>query len=151
MQHIAAQCTILSTSATSAHSYARASSIDSSSGQIIGGSRAGAGPATKHASCRTRLIRGPTIQQRGELLAEERPSSQGGLQPQNRAQRPLHRRRQFGIRGHGHDNMDLRTCANTGLTKKRSPPAAQLLRVAETSAPCSPRSAKMVPLAATEP
>ena len=118
MQHIAAQCTILSTSATSAHSYARASSIDSSSGQIIGGGRAGAGPATKHASCRTRLIRGPTIQQRGELLAEERPSSQGGLQPQNRAQRPLHRRRQFGIRGHGHDNMDLRTCANTGLTKK---------------------------------
>ena len=115
MQHIAAQCTILSTSATSAHSYARASSIDSSSGQIIGGGRAGAGPATKHASCRTRLIRGPTIQQRGELLAEERPSSQGGLQPQNRAQRPLHRRRQFGIRGHDYDNMDLRTCANTGL------------------------------------
>ena len=96
-----------------------------------------------------RLIRGPTMQRCGELLAEERPSSQGGLQPQNRAQRPLHRRRQFGIRGHGHDNMDLRTCANTGLTKKRSPPAAQLLRVAETSAPCSPRSAKMVPLAAT--
>ena len=31
--------------------------------------------------------------------------------------------------------MDLRTCANTGVTKKRSPPAAQLLRVAETSAP----------------
>ena len=65
-----------------------------------------------------RLIRGPTMQRCGELLAEERPSSQGGLQPQNRAQRPLHRRRQFGIRGHGHDNMDLRTCANTGLTKK---------------------------------
>jgi len=31
--------------------------------------------------------------------------------------------------------MDLRTCANTGLTKKRSPFAAQLPRVAETSAP----------------
>ena len=65
-----------------------------------------------------RLIRGPTMQRCGELLAEERPASQGGLQPQNRAQRPWHRRRQFGIRGHGHDNMDLRTCANTGLTKK---------------------------------
>ena len=35
--------------------------------------------------------------------------------------------------------------------KNRSLPAAQLLRVAEASAPCSPRSAKMVPLAATEP
>ena len=53
-----------------------------------------------------RLIRGPTIQRCGELLAEERPSSQGGLQPQNRAQRPLHRRRQFGIRGHGRHSMD---------------------------------------------
>ena len=54
MPHIAAQCTILSTSAISAHSCARASSIDSSSGQIIGGGRAGAGPETKHASRRTR-------------------------------------------------------------------------------------------------
>ena len=54
MPHIAAQCTILSTSATSAHSCARASSIDNSSGQIIGGGRAGAGPETKHASRRTR-------------------------------------------------------------------------------------------------
>ena len=115
--HATYSCTvlILSTSAISVHSYARASCNDCSSGQIIGGGRAGAGPATMHASCRTRLIRGPTIQRGGELLAEERPSSQRGLQPQNRAQRPLHRRRQFGIRGHDYDNMDLRTCANTGL------------------------------------
>ena len=45
-------------------------------------------------------IGGPTMQRCDELLAEERLSIQGGLQPQNRAQRPLHRRRQFGIRGH---------------------------------------------------
>ena len=57
-------------SAISAHSSAHESSIDSSIGQIIGGGRAGARPATKHASCRTRLIRGPTIQQRRELLAK---------------------------------------------------------------------------------
>ena len=72
------------------------------------------------------------------------------LQPQHKTQRPWPRRRQFGIRGHGHDTMDSRTCANTGLEKTRSLPA-QLLREAEASAPCSPRSAKMVPLAATEP
>ena len=72
-------------------------------------------PHTKKSDHAEQLIRGPTLQRCGELLAEETTSSQGGLQPQNSAQRPLHRRRQFGIRGHGYDNMDLRTCANTGL------------------------------------
>ena len=71
------------------------------------------------------MLQGPTMRRCSELLTEERPASQGGPQPQRRTQRPWPRRRQFGIRGHGHDTMNSRTGASTGMAKNRSLPAAQ--------------------------
>ena len=56
MPHIAAHCTILSTSEAPAHSRARVSGFDDSSEEILGGGRAGARPETEHASRRTRHL-----------------------------------------------------------------------------------------------
>ena len=42
----------------------------------------------------------------GDLLAGTRPASQGGLQLQQRAQRPWRGVIELGIRGHGHDSKD---------------------------------------------
>ena len=68
------------------------------------------------------MLRSTTMQRCSELLAEERPASQGSLQPQHKTQRPWPKRKEFGIRGHGDDTMDSRTCANTGWKKKHVSP-----------------------------
>ena len=64
MPHIAAHCTILSTSAAPAHSRARVSGCDDSSEEIFGGGHAGAGPETERASRRTRHRRRNALQGR---------------------------------------------------------------------------------------
>ena len=54
-----------------------------------------------------------------------------GLQPQHKTQRPWPKRKEFGIRGHGDDTMDSRTCAKTDWKKTRLSLRHSLLGEAE--------------------